>query len=141
MPTTSVPVQTPVPPRRRRGPVLAAVAGAALIFTTSMAHAVPQEGFADLVDKVKPAVVNIATQQQAAARRGDSDESQFQMPPELRGSPFEDFFRRFMEPPQGERQKPYAPTGAALGGLGPCRVHGRNLNGAAGKVHRRLNDP
>ncbi len=117
---TSVPVQTPVPRRRRRGPVLAAVAGAALIFTTSMAQAVPQEGFADLVDKVKPAVVNIATQQQAAARRSDSDESQFQMPPELRGSPFEDFFRRFMEPPQGERRGGNGPesgpgTASALG--------------------------
>jgi serine protease Do len=82
--------------RKWFGGTVAALAGAVLIFSTSLATAAIPDGFADLVEKVKPAVVNIATTQQVAARRGGQ---QFQIPPELRGSPFEEFLRRFMQPP------------------------------------------
>ena len=69
------------------------------------------ESFADLAAKLLPAVVNISTSQTVAARgdRGGPDMPQF--PP---GSPFERFFRDFMErnrppgtpAPRGERNGP-----------------------------------
>jgi serine protease Do len=69
------------------------------------------ESFADLAEKLLPGVVNISTSQTIAARpdRGGPDVPQF--PP---GSPFEKFFRDFMEK-QGPRapgqqgQRPDAP--------------------------------
>src|SRR5437868_4187744 len=87
--------------RRRKG-AIAALAGAALVFSTSLAVAAPPpEGFADLVDKVKPAVVNIASTQKAA-QVGDPRQrgGQFQVPPELRGTPFDEFLRRFFNQQQ-----------------------------------------
>jgi serine protease Do len=62
--------------------------------------------FADLADKVSPSVVNITTSTTVAARSGDRPS----VPP---GSPFEDFFREFMDRQnRGER----APRrGSALG--------------------------
>jgi serine protease Do len=86
----------------RRGPMraLAAAASMAFVFATSAAFAAPPDGFADLVDKVKPAVVNIATTLKTASR--PRMQGQFQIPPELRGTPFEDFLRRFFNNQQGE---------------------------------------
>lgn len=51
------------------------------------------ESFADLADKLLPAVVNISTTQNVAMR-DDMPEYDLQFPP---GSPFEDFFKNFME--------------------------------------------
>ncbi len=53
------------------------------------------ESFADLVDKVSPAVVNITTSTVVTARTGDR-------PTVPEGSPFEDLFRDFMDRRQGE---------------------------------------
>ena len=69
------------------------------------------ESFADLAAKLLPAVVNISTSQSVAARpdRGTPDMPQF--PP---GSPFERFFRDFMErnrPPGGPPGANPAPRG------------------------------
>lgn len=60
--------------------------------------------FADLAERVKPAVVQITTTQVEKAR------AQAQVPPELRGTPFEEFFRRFGGP-NGQTAK----RGHALG--------------------------
>ncbi len=85
---------------------LLALAPAALAPTA--AQTVPLEGFADLVERVGPAVVNIATtREQAAAEEVPLP----QFPP---GSPFEEFFRDFFErdqPEQPQRQR----RGASLG--------------------------
>ncbi|MFV2053442.1 Do family serine endopeptidase [Aliiroseovarius sp. YM-037] len=55
------------------------------------------ESFADLADKVSPAVVNITTSTTVATRGGP-------MPMVPEGSPFEDFFREFNERgPQGDQ--------------------------------------
>lgn len=69
------------------------------------------ESFADLAAKLLPAVVNISTSQSVAARgdRGSPDTPQF--PP---GSPFERFFRDFME----RNRPPGAPPGANPGQRG-----------------------
>ena len=49
------------------------------------------DSFADLADRLLPAVVNISTSQVVENRRG---EQEFRFPP---GSPFEEFFREFRE--------------------------------------------
>ncbi len=69
--------------------------------------------FADVIGPVKPAVVNISTSARLARpRRGATPGSPF--PP---GSPFEEFFRRFMQPQSDqERQGPLV-RGAGSGFL------------------------
>ncbi len=55
--------------------------------------------FADLAERVSPAVVNITTTTTVAARTQDG--------PRLpEGSPFEDFFRDFFDGPQGRPERP-----------------------------------
>lgn len=72
--------------------------------------------FADLADRLLPAVVNISTTQTVKAQRGMQfafpDMPQF--PP---GSPFEDFFRDFFErmPQPGGRQAPVPRKSTSLG--------------------------
>lgn len=57
------------------------------------------ESFADLAEQVSPAVVNITTSTTVSSAAGDGP----QLP---EGSPFEDFFRDFMDPNgDGERQR------------------------------------
>ena len=64
--------------------------------------------FADLVEKLSPAVVNITTTAVLPERE------QFN-PTVPRGSPFEDFFRDFMERQPGEQQPKRQRRGTALG--------------------------
>ncbi|WP_175566988.1 Do family serine endopeptidase [Rhodovulum sp. ES.010] len=71
--------------------------GLVLLFaqtSLALARAAP-ESFADLAEKVSPAVVNITTRTTIAGHTGASP-----MVPE--GSPLEDFFRDFMNPPEGQ---------------------------------------
>ena len=56
------------------------------------------DSFADLVERLSPAVVNISTTQNVTRRRGDVPTPQF--PP---GSPFEEFFKDFFERQQSEQ--------------------------------------
>ena len=63
--------------------------------TAALARSAP-ETFADLAEKLTPAVVNISTTQKAGGRRGEVPTPRF--PP---GSPFEEFFKEFFE-----RQRP-----------------------------------
>ncbi|MCC6716593.1 MAG: DegQ family serine endoprotease [Acetobacteraceae bacterium] len=101
--------------RPRLGAVILRVGLAALVMTVAapastslapvaLARSAP-ESFADLAAKLLPAVVNISTSQSVSARgdRGGPDMPQF--PP---GSPFERFFRDFME----RNRPPGGPPGA-----------------------------
>lgn len=58
-----------------------------------------REGFADLVDRVRPTVVNVAAVVKPAASPTDSD---IEIPPELRGTPIEEFLRELLELPDRE---------------------------------------
>lgn len=86
-------------PRRSRwrSGALAAAATIGILLTPTLSLAAPPDGFADLVDKVKPAVVNIATTLKTGGRA--HVQGRVQIPPELRGTPFEDFLRRFFNQP------------------------------------------
>jgi serine protease Do len=100
-----------------------AIAAMALALSTmtvipAAARAAP-ESFADLAQKLLPAVVNISTTQTA---RGDQNPSQRrgpeipQFPP---GSPFEEFFKDFFDrqqqQPRGERPQPRRQTSLGSG--------------------------
>ena len=70
---------------------------AALLAWGAHAQPAPQaapSGFADLVERLSPAVVNISTTQEVAAARGRPNVPVPRFPP---GSPFEEFFREFFE--------------------------------------------
>jgi serine protease Do len=63
----------------------------------------PREGFADLVERVAPAVVNISTSRAVRGRgQGTETPQSPQIPP---GSPFEDFFREFFDRDRGPQQQ------------------------------------
>jgi serine protease Do len=62
----------------------------------------PPVSFADIVERVAPAVVNISTSK--AVRRGDMPDLPFPQPPP--GSPFEDFFREFFDQDRAPEQMP-----------------------------------
>lgn len=94
----------------RRLAVVAAIGLVVVVADTPSARgqAGPVEGFADLVDRVGPAVVNIATTREQAA---PEEVPLPQFPP---GSPFEEFFRDFFE--RGQPEAPQRPRrGASLG--------------------------
>jgi serine protease Do len=76
------------------------------LFAPPYAHAQDGQrpvGFADIVEKVKPAVISVKVKMNAP---GDVFSQNEDNP--LRGTPFEDFFRRFGQdvPRFGERQRP-----------------------------------
>jgi serine protease Do len=98
----AAPQSLPAPSSRlhlSRAGAVAMLAVVAIGFAAPRAiAAAPPEGFAHLVEKVKPAVVNIAsTEKVAQTNRGGR---QFQIPPGMRGTPFEDFLRRFFDQQQ-----------------------------------------
>ena len=82
---------------RGAGVALVAVSIIAVSPVTAPARAAP-DSFADLAERLSPAVVNISTSQTVERPQGDVP----QLPP---GSPFEDLFRDFFERgrPQGPR--------------------------------------
>ena len=86
------------------GRALAAAAVAVALLATDLppagAQVVPPGGFADLVGRVGPAVVNISTRKDVAGRE-DLPVPQF--PP---GSPFEEFFREFFDRDRQQQQAP-----------------------------------
>ncbi|MEZ5935758.1 MAG: DegQ family serine endoprotease [Alphaproteobacteria bacterium] len=84
--------------------------GLLLGWSAAAGAAMPPEGFADLVEKVSPAVVTVEVTGKAERQMGGLQQSPF---PE--GSPFDDFFKRFGLPTPG----PQAPSpGERLHGLG-----------------------
>jgi len=79
----------------KRGLGLGLAAGCLLLWSGMAAAAPVPESFSGLAKQVTPAVVNIASAQAVAAE----DQMPFQAPP---GSPFEEFFKQFQHPNQGE---------------------------------------
>jgi serine protease Do len=63
-------------------------------------------GFADIVEKVKPAVISVRVKMEASS---ESMAFNFGDDNPLRGSPFEDFFRRFAQPQPGPGGRPDQP--------------------------------
>ncbi|MGH1397800.1 MAG: DegQ family serine endoprotease [Alphaproteobacteria bacterium] len=79
-----------------------------LITFSTHAHANTPSSFADLAEKLLPAVVNISSTQKP-------DDTQAEMPNFPPGSPFEDFFEDFMgRPGMGEPQIPQAAMGSGF---------------------------
>ncbi|WP_212524561.1 DegQ family serine endoprotease [Actibacterium sp. MT2.3-13A] len=83
-----------------------------VVFVLAQALAAPArsmpESFADLAEQVSPAVVNITTSTTVAVSTGP-------MPMVPEGSPFEDFFRDFMDPEGGDNGTPRQHRSQALG--------------------------
>lgn len=74
--------------------LLSAGVAVALVFTAVSASArTAPDGFADLAEKLLPAVVNISTTQ-TVKREGGATPQMPKLPP---GSPFEDFFKEFFD--------------------------------------------
>src|SRR5262249_40985752 len=82
----------------RRGAAALCLSGALLAGTAAHAASAP-DSFAPLVNRVKPAVVNIATTQ---INKSGGGEGELQMPNFPPGSPFGELFRNF----RPEQQKP-----------------------------------
>ncbi len=74
----------------------------------SLSQPIAMPSFADVIERVKPAVVSVRVKiQNAAERQPDFDGSQFQTPDLPPGHPLERFFREFREQqPGGPRQGP-----------------------------------
>ena len=104
---------------RRRG--LNGLCAAALVVAGTVAWvpastaALSCEGYADLVERVSPAVVFIQTEQKAATRGGDEEsrpgQRQMPFPP---GSPFHDFFERFFDEGQRGSRPPMRGVGSGF---------------------------
>ena len=71
-------------------------AGDAATAAAQASPVIPRESFAPLVKRVLPAVVNISVTEKSSA-----DELSDQLPQSFRGTPFEDFLRRFFEQQNG----------------------------------------
>ena len=71
---------------------------------TQQAQQLPQQpvGFADIVEKVKPAVISVRVKMERPADPALSDD-ELPFPP---GSPFERFFKRFGMPNNGRGRRP-----------------------------------
>ncbi|NNG03268.1 MAG: DegQ family serine endoprotease [Inquilinus sp.] len=84
--------------------LIAATLVAAILSLASVARAAPApDSFADLAERLLPAVVNVSTSQRmTTAQRGGSPELP-QFPP---GSPFEEFFKDFFDRREDERGQP-----------------------------------
>jgi serine protease Do len=93
-----------------RRAVLALVAGLLLMAdaTAARAQKAPPEGFAEIVAKVAPAVVNVSTRKDAAGGGSQPGEQpDMPMPQFPPGSPFEEFFKEFFDRDrQREQQAP-----------------------------------
>jgi serine protease Do len=73
----------------------------------SLQQPIAMPSFADVIDRVKPAVVSVRVKvQQVAQRDGDEDGPNFSMPNVPPGSPLERFFREFRGEPGPRGQRP-----------------------------------
>ena len=80
-----------------------ALAIAAVLVAAAPAVARPgPDGFADLAEKLLPAVVNVSTTQTVKPGHGDKQQGEQDMPQFPPGSPFEEFFKDFFKRQQGE---------------------------------------
>ena len=80
------------------------------------ANAPGQAGFADLVAKVKPAVISVRVRLDQGVESDEGGTSDQEPSPFMPGSPFEKFFRQFGENgPQGRMQRHQMVTGVGSG--------------------------
>jgi serine protease Do len=86
-------------PSRRRAWLVPVVAGLSLVWSAGAFAKGVGDSFADLVEKLVPAVVNISTTQTVKGQRPGVEMPQF--PP---GSPFEEFFKEFFDRQQKEQR-------------------------------------
>lgn len=109
----------------------------------------PPEGFADLAEKLLPAVVNISTTQSIKApERGGPRGQGPEMPQFPPGSPFEEFFREFFERnlPRGQRPEMPQPRRATSLGSGfiidpsGLVVTNNHVIADADEIHVKLQD-
>ena len=84
----------------------------ALTETAQAAETVQPAGFADLVAKVKPAVISVRVKLKQAGPALSLGEKALPFQP---GSPFEKFFRQFGLPGKSQNQKPQIVTGEGSG--------------------------
>ncbi len=77
----------------------------------------PMESFADIVDDIAPAVVNISTSKAitGGGGAGGQGEEAFPFPQPPPGSPFEDFFREFFDRERSPEQAPQTRRTSSLG--------------------------
>jgi len=101
-------------------PKLPTMALAALMASVTLASTVdsvdaraPMESFADIVDDIAPAVVNISTSKAITSEGGGEEAFPFPQPPP--GSPFEDFFREFFDQERSPEQAPQTRRTSSLG--------------------------
>ena len=107
------------------------------VFTPVYAQSVQRPvGFADIVEKVKPAVISVKVSVNAGGNNLSLNEDN-----PLRGSPFEDFFRRFGSPDSGQRFG--SPDGGRRFGRPDDgqRFGRRNDEQARGALHSAGNTP
>jgi serine protease Do len=131
-----------------------ALAAIAVVVAGTAAARTPPESFADLAEKLLPAVVNISTTQSIKApERGDRGErsprgqapDMPQFPP---GSPFEEFFREFFDRngPRGQRPEMPQPRRATSLGSGfivdpsGLVVTNNHVIADADEIHVKLHD-
>ena len=74
-----------------------------------------QSGFADLVAKVKPAVISVRVRIDQGVESDGSQTDDQDNSPSMQGSPFEKFFRQFDNGPQGGMQRHQMVTGLGSG--------------------------
>jgi serine protease Do len=132
----------PFPQDGRRASTFGAVLlGAGLVVWTATAMAAsPSQGYADLVDKVSPAVVFITSTHKAtapaASTRGPG-ENPLPFPP---GSPFEKFFKRFQQQaPQYRGPVKALGSGFIIDAQGDIVTNNHVIDGAS-KIQVKLQD-
>ena len=107
------PAATPTTHPGRRPALVAAVAGLSLLALSFDARAaLAPDSFADLGAKVTPAVVNISSTHEIDASGRGAPEQPFNFP---KGSPYEEFFRRFQDKTQPENRQGGRHQATALG--------------------------
>ena len=87
-------------------PVVVALLFASIPETHAQGRANAPESFADLAQKLLPAVVNISTTQNIPERRGAGPRPGPELPQFPPGSPFEEFFRDFFDRQGREQNAP-----------------------------------
>ena len=95
------------------GAFLLALSSALMVSYGSADARAPMESFADIVDDIAPAVVNISTSK--AVSGGGPGEEAFPFPQPPPGSPFEDFFREFFDRERSPEQAPQTRRTSSLG--------------------------
>jgi serine protease Do len=130
-----------LPPREKRRTLklgAAALATGMIVWTATAVAALPSEGYANLVEKVSPAVVYISSTIEASspkARMRGPEDTPF--PP---GSPFEKFFKRFQEQtPRQQGPMTALGSGFIINPQGDIVTNNHVIDGAS-KVQIRLQD-